>query len=244
MKAKLAITLLLFLVPLLTVAQTVQSQQYATTTITTLVTNIQSSTVAIGTMTATTMLAQSSAIFSAPVLLPGTHGVCGVYFVQALNASEGEVVFGTVTSNNNVDLYLMTASVFQAWNHQVVAGGTCTPSSLIISQLDTTAYNFTATIPSNGVYDIVLNNLSHSSVTAKLTVDISTSAPLTMTTAMYSTMNQQVIETEMQTSVQTVQSTSGGQMDMGTLGAVVLVIVIIAAIALAVGMKRRSTATK
>ena len=109
-------------------------------------------------------------IFSGPVTLPPTHGVCGQYFFEAFTAGAGTVVYGNLTSNHGVNLYLLTDIGFKAWSRQIVAGGICIPSNPVLIQQNATAYNFTATITSGGKYDIVLNNLSHTSVTSTLAV--------------------------------------------------------------------------
>jgi hypothetical protein len=144
-------------------SQTMQSQQYATTTPTTTVgTQV---TTAFGQVT-------PGPIFSGSVTIPGTQGVCGVYFVQAFNAAAGQLLTGSVTASSTVDVYVMTSTVFQAWGQQVVAGGSCTPSSLVASQIGTTSYILSTTIPASGTYDLVVNNLSESTVTAQVNVNL------------------------------------------------------------------------
>ncbi len=239
---KYLVTALILLVPLLSAAQLVQSQQYSTTTITTLATGSQVSTMTLGTQTLTTIQGASTPVFAGAVTIPPTHGVCGIYFVQAFNGTANAVLSGSVSANSNVDVYLMTAPAFQAWTHQVVAGGTCTPGSLVASQRATMSYNFTVTIPSDGVYDLVVNNLSHSTVVAQVNANLSTSAPTMVTEVAYSTVTQQMVQTVMQTSTETMQPTSSGP-DPTTLAAVAIVIVIIAAVAFFV-MKRGKAGKK
>lgn len=148
--------------------------------------------------------------------------------MQGFNATAGEVLIGSVTSSSNVDVYVMTAPAFKAWSHQIVAGGNCTPASLVTSQLATNSYNFTSTIPSDGVYEIVVNNLSHSTVTAQVNANLATATPGLVTVVAYSTATQQMLQTLTQTSVQTMQST--GATDFTTLMVGVLVALAIAAI--------------
>ena len=157
------LTLLLLIVPLLSMAQMVGGQSYTTQTITTLITNPQTS-VTMGTSVVSSIAPQSRVIFSAPFTLPPTHGVCGIYFMHPFNATAGAIVSGTLSADNKVDLYILTDAAFQAWSTQVVAGGNCTPGSLVLIQQGTTSYDFTVTIPANGLYQIVVNNLSHSTV--------------------------------------------------------------------------------
>ena len=78
---KYLVTARILLVPLLSAAQLVQSQQYSTTTITTLATGSQVSTMTLGTQTLTTIQGASTPVAR------GCHDtsyawVCGIYFVQ------------------------------------------------------------------------------------------------------------------------------------------------------------------
>ena len=240
---KYLFTALILLIPLLSAAQIVRSQQYATTTITTLSTGSEVSTVTVGTQVLTTNQGQSIPVFAGSVTIPGTHGVCGVYFVQTFNGTANAVLSGSITSNSNVDIYLMTDQVYQAWKHQIVAGGNCTPPSLVASQLGTTSYSLTITIPSDGVYDLVVNNLSESTVVAQVNANLSATARTLVTVVAYSTVTQQMVQTLMQTSVQTMQPTSNGP-DTTTLAALALVIVIIIVVAYLGMTKRRKTGNK
>ena len=240
---KYVITGLLLLVSLLAATQTVRSQQYATTTLTSLVTSSQVSTVAVGTQVMTTTAGQITPIFSGSVPIPGTHGVCGIYFPQAFNGTAGQILVGSVTASSSVNVYVMTASVFQAWSHQVVAGGNCVPPSVVASQKNTTSYNFSTPIPSTGVYDLVVNNLSESAVTAQVNANLASSAPSPVTVVAYSTVRQQMIQTLLQTSVQTqTQQTASSGPDMTTLAGVIIVIVVIAAAAYLAKTRRGKTA--
>jgi len=240
---KYLIIALFSLIPLLSAIQIVQSQQYSTTTVTTLSTGSEVSTVTVGTQVLTTNQGQSMPVFAGSVTIPGTHGVCGVYFVQAFNGTANVVLSGSVTSNSNVDIYLMTDPVYQSWKHQIVAGGNCTPPSLVASQKATTSYTFSVTIPSDGVYDLVVNNLSESTVVAQVNANLSATARTLVTVVAYSTVTQQMVQTLMQTSVQTMQPTSNGP-DTTTLAALALVIVIIIVVAYLGMTKRRKTGNK
>ena len=146
---------LLFLVCLLAAAQTVRSQPSATQ------------------MSATT--GQMIVYAGPPVTIPGTHGVCGIYFVQAFNGTAGEVLSGSVNASGAVDVYVVTSAVFQGWQHQVVAGGDCVPSTLVASQQAATFYKLNATLPATGTYDLVINNLSETSVTVQLNATLASS---------------------------------------------------------------------
>lgn len=242
---KYLITALMLLVPLLSAVQIAQSQQYSTITLTTLATGSQVNTVTVGTQVLTTNQGQSKPVFAGTVTIPATHGVCGVYFIQAFNGTANQVFSGSITSNSNVDVYLMTAAAFQAWSHQVVAGGICTPASAVASKLGATSYNFTVTIPSDGIYDLVVNNLSHSTAVAHVNAILSATAPTLVTTVAYSTLTQQTVQTLMQTSVQAMQPTSSGP-DPTTLAAIaiVIIIVIIAAVAYLAMTKRSKSGKK
>jgi hypothetical protein len=236
-RVKYLITALILLVPLLSAAQIVQSQQYSTTTLTTLSTGSQVNTVTVGTQTLTTNEGQSTPVFAGSVTIRGSHGVCGEYFVQAFNGTANQILSGSVSANSTVNVYLMTAPAFQAWEHEVVAGGTCTPASPVASQLGTTSYNYTVTIPANGVYDLVVHNLSTSTVVVQVNANLSTSAPAMVTVVAYSTVTQQMVQTVMQTSVATMQATSSGP-DPTTIAAIILVIVVVVVVALVVVRKR------
>lgn len=236
--AKYVITTVLLLATLMAATQTVQSQQYATTT----ATSFATSTITIGTQVVAMTQGQSSPIFSGQVTIPGSHGVCGVYFVQAFNSTAGETLVGSVTASSSVDVYVMTAASFQAWSHQIVAGGVCTPASLVASQRNTTAYSFTPTIPTSGLYDVVVNNLSHSSVNAQVTLTLATSAPSLVTTTAFSTVTQQFLQTMTQTSTSTQAASSGGP-DLTTTLVGILVVIILVAIGF-MAMKRRKPAKK
>jgi hypothetical protein len=178
------------------------------------------------------------------VTIPGTHGVCGIYFQQPFNATASETLAGTLTSSSKVDFYVMTQAIFQSWSHQIVAGGNCTPASLILGQHDTTSYNFTTTIPSTGLYQIVVNNLSHSTVTVQLSASLSTATPGLATMTLYSTTMQEYVQTIMQNSTMPVQSSGGSSSMTNTLLiAGVVIILLIIAVAYVMRSKRRSSKT-
>jgi hypothetical protein len=240
---KYLITALMLLLPLLSAAQIAQSQEHSTTTLTTLATSSRVNTVTVGTQTLTTNQGRSIRVFAGSVTIPGTHGICGVYFVQVFNGTANQVFSGSIRATSNVDIYLMTTPAFHVWSHQIVAGGTCTPASLVASQLATTSYNFTVTIPSDGVYDLIVNNLSHSTVVAQINANLSATAPTLVTEVAYSTATQQMVQTLMQTFVETMQPTSSGPNNT-TLAAIALVIVIIAVVAYLAMTKRRKAGKK
>jgi len=142
--------------------------------------------------------------------------------------------------DNKGDLYVMAYKSFQAWSHQLVAGGKCTPPNPLILQQNETSYNFSATIPSNGVYELVVNNLSHSTVSAQLNAVLTTPTAATAAITAYSTMTQQVIQTLMQTSTQTV----GGGPDLTTLAVGIIAVIVIVAVGYMALTKRRRTGKK
>ena len=229
---------LLIVISLFSITETVQSQQYTTATITSLTTNTQSSTVAVGTQTQSTTQAQSASVISAPVTIPPTHGICGIYFQQAFKATAGSVITGTLNASSSVDLYVMSDTVFAAWSHQVVAGGTCSPANPTLSQRNTTSYRFTATIPADGGYEIIINNLSHSTITAQLNASLITTQPVLATITIYSTLTQESVQTIQQTTTETMLA-AGPAIDPITIGIVILILVLLA-IAAFVFVKRRS----
>jgi len=243
-KGKYFVTGFLLLVSLLVATQTVQSQQYTTTTLTTLVTSNEISTLTVGTQVMTTTSGQAIPVYvGGPVTILGTHGVCGEYFEQAFNGTAGEVLTGSVSANSTVNVYVMTSTAFTAWQHQVVAGGTCTPPSPVSSQIGGTSYTLSTTIPAPGAYELVVHNLSESTVTVQITANLTTTAPSPVTIVIYSTVTQQMVQTLNQTSIQTLQPTASSGPDTTTLAAVIGAIIIIAAAAY-VAKTRRSSAEK
>ncbi len=190
-------TLLLLLSVLAVGTQLVNGQQY--TTMTNTATSLQTTTVGIGTQTLTTTTGSALTVFSGPFTLPPTHGVCGIYFFHAFNATSGEVLSGTLTMDNQADLYVMTDTAYQAWSHQVVAGGICAPPSPLILQQGKTEYTFSSPVPTTGVYELVVNNLSHSTVNAQLTATLTIPTTAVATITSYSTLTQEVLRTSMQT---------------------------------------------
>jgi hypothetical protein len=228
-RSKLVIILCLLAVPLLALGPMVGGQGYVTQTITTMVTN-QATSVAMGTSIVTSIMPQSRVIFSAPVQIPPTHGVCGIYFVHPFNATSDDSVSGTLTADNQVDFYILTDAAYQSWTHQVVAGGNCTPGNIVLFQKGTISYNFTSAIPATGLYQIVVNNLSHSTVNAQLTVNLIANAPATATMVTYSTMTEANVQTLTLITLETSQP-QGTTSDMLTpLAVVALIIVAVAAI--------------
>jgi len=227
------ITGFLLLVSLLAATQIVQSQQNATTTLTVLVTSSQVSTAVVGTQVMTTTSGQATPVYvGGPVTILGTHGVCGEYFEQAFNGTTGEVLTGSVSANSTVNVYVMTSTAFTAWQHQVVAGGTCTPPSPVSSQTSGTSYTLSTTIPAPGAYELIVHNLSESTVTVQITANLITAAPSLATIIAYSTVTQQMVQTLMQTSVLVVQTPSSGP-NMTIIAAIIVVIVVIIVIAAA-----------
>jgi carbohydrate-binding DOMON domain-containing protein len=240
-QGKFLVVLVLLALPFLAISQTVGGQGYVTQTVTTMVTNSQTATVTMEESVVTSNSSQMQPIFSSSLTLPPTHGVCGTYFVQSFNGTSGVELSGNLISDNKVDFYVMTESAFQAWSHKVVAGGNCTPTSLVLGQKGTTDYNFTIQIPSDGLYQIVVNNLSASTVTAHLTANLTTSTPVTLTMVTYSTSTQANVQTLTLITMQ--QSTPQGS-DNSTLILGALAIVIIIVVALGARAKRAKSGSK
>ena len=117
------------------------------------------------------------------------------------------------------------------------------PPSPVYSQTGGTSYALNTTIPASGPYELVVHNLSESTVTVQLTANLTTTAPSAVTIIIYSTVTQQMVQTLNQTSIQTLQPTASSGPDMTTLAAVIGVIIIIAAAAY-VAKTRRSNAEK
>ena len=124
-------------------------------------------------LSVTPVLASTSApVFTGTVTIPKTHGVCGIYVYQPFNASAGQVLAGSLSANNTVNVYVMTAAEFNAWQHQVATGPTCTPPHPTAVQINTTNYTLSVTIPTTGTYYLVINNLSPSTATTKISANL------------------------------------------------------------------------
>ena len=126
-------------------------------------------------MLMTPLAAFGQAVYAGPpVTLPKSHGDCGIYSYRAFNGTAGQLLTSSVSANDSLNIYLMNAAEFEAWQHQTVSGGICTPAATIASQINVASTVLNATIPATGTYYLVLNNLSPSSaatatVTANLT---------------------------------------------------------------------------
>jgi len=223
---KFMVMLLVLMLPFLIFSQPVGGQGLVTETTTTVVSNSQPVTVTEQSLLVTNA-SQGQSIFSSPLTLPPTHGVCGTYFVQPFNGTSGSQLWVNVTATSKVDFYVMTDAVYQDWTHKIVAGGNCAPSTVLLIQKATTAYNATLNIPNNGLYQIVLNNLSASSVNAHLTANLSNMMPSTVTVTMYSTSTQPNVQTLTLITLQQ-QTTSQGSDNTTTILGVVIVVIIIA----------------
>lgn len=236
LRGKFAVILLLLTVPLLATSRMVGGQVYTTQTVTTPVTNTQTLPMTVGTSVMTSTVPLSQVIFRS-FTLPPSHGVCGIYFEQPFNATTEEIVSGTLNASSKVDLYIMTDAAYQSWKaNQIGVGGNCTPRKLLLSQ-NATSYNFTTPVPSNGQYYVVVNNLSHSTVNAQLTISLTTNALTMFTTVMYSTLTLPNVQTLTLINLSTAQS-QGSSSDSLTL--TFLAIIICAAVgAIAYKVKRR-----
>ena len=234
--------MLLFLaLPLAFISQSVLGQAYVTQTTTTVVSNSQPVTVTEESVLVTNS-SQAQSIFSSPLTLPPTHGVCGTYFVQPFNATLGSEFWVNVTATSKVDFYVMTDSVYQDWTHKIVAGGNCTPATVLLIQKGTTAYNATVSITNSGLYQIVLNNLSGSSVNAHLTASLSMPAQATVTRTIYSTSTEPNVQTLTLITLQQQVPSQGNDYSSMIFGVVIVVIII--AITVIVKAKRGKTGHK
>ena len=229
LKGKYLVVLVLLTLPFLLVSGPARGQGFVTQTLTTILSNTQVNTATQGSVvTGNTSLARS--IFAYPFTLPATHGVCGTYFEQPFNATSGTELLGSFTADGKVDLYVLTDSAYKDWTHKIVAGGNCTPTSLLL-QKGTTSYNFTLQVPADGLYQIVVNNLSHSTVNGHLTVSILASAPVTSTIEAYSTYTQSNVQT---LTLITLEQTApqGSDNSILIIGALVVVVIIVVAVLL------------
>ena len=224
-RGNLVIALVFLMLPLVAVSSAVGGQGYVTQTTTTVLTNSQAVTVTEESVV-TSNSSEVEPIFSSPLTLPPTHGVCGTYFVQPFNATLGSELTGNLNATSKVDFYVMTDAVYQDWTRKIVAGGNCSPSTVLLIQKGTTSYNFTLPIPGEGLYQIVVNNLSASSVNAHLTVNLSVSAMATVTMTMYSTSTQPNVQTLTLITLEPTAPQGGGNSTL-TYGALILAIIIV-----------------
>ncbi len=154
MRRKTIVTLIILLAPLFGLAQFANAQTYpiATTTYVTTTTSVINS--------------QSTVADNPPV------GQCAIYY-SPFNATSGERIQGTITANQPVDFYIMSAS--QASN--LLAPGTpCDPNSVElngagaeVSQTKITSYSIDWTPPVGGTYYFVIINL-HSTASNSITL--------------------------------------------------------------------------
>ena len=189
------VTLVLVLLPVLSLSRSAAGQTFVTSTVTTLVTNSQSSTITVQPSIATSTTPQSLPIFSASITLQPSRGGCGEYFVQPFNATAGEDLSGTLSSDGEVDFYVMATADFQTWNHQAAVGGKCLSPTAMLSEHGTTFFNFTSKIAHDGSYQIIVNNVSNSTVTAYLMAELVTAIPVPVTNVVYSTLTQSTVQT-------------------------------------------------
>ena len=106
-----------------------------------------------------------------PVTLPRSHGVCGTYSYEAFNATAGQVFTSSISANDSLNVYVMNATQYEAWQHQSFSGS-CIAAESIGSQINVTSYVVTVNIPTTGTYYLILNNLSSSTTTAKVSANL------------------------------------------------------------------------
>jgi len=107
-----------------------------------------------------------------PVTLSKSHGACGIYTYQAFNATAGQLFTSSVSANNSLNIYLMNATQYTVWQHQIFSGGICTPPESIANQVNVTSDVLNAKIPATGIYYLILSNLLSSTATAKVTANL------------------------------------------------------------------------
>jgi len=194
-RCRFLVTLILTLSPILSLSQTVAAQGYFTSTITTMITNSRLTIVTVRPSVTTSTTPESQPIFSSSITLEPSHGGCGSYFEHPFNATAGEDLSVTLSADSQVDFYVMAATDFQAWSLQMRAGGACSSPTPLLSQRGTTAFNFTSRIANNGTYQMIVNNLSNSTVTTNLTATLYSSIPIKVTVVNYSTLAESNVQT-------------------------------------------------
>jgi len=138
------------------------------------------------------------------------HYTCE-YVFEDFTASAG-TISGTVTSDNLIDVFLVTQAVGEEW----IKTGTCDGPSYdqyLTARTSTTNYSFTANLPSSGTYELLILNQS-SENTAHIDFTVNSAGTVTYTTTSYSMSQQTFLFTE-STSIslqeQTQTSSSSGQ---------------------------------
>ena len=235
-RAKLLCLLLVIITPCLVTTQTIDGQTVTNTT------------VRVVTSLATSTRLRSAPIFPIPpqlgaITIPPTHGVCGVYFIQAFNATAGDIISGDMTADNPVDLYIMAGASFRAWNVRILVGGICTPTNVLLTKQNVTSWGFRVPVLTNGGYVLVLNNLSTLTVNANLSLNKAASAPVTVTVTGYSTMpllTQSGIQTMIQAS--TVQAATPTQSNW-VWAAAIIIIAILAVVSYLVTKRKQHEST-
>jgi hypothetical protein len=106
-----------------------------------------------------------------------------------LNGNRGQYVFGNLTSNIAIGVYIMTDASYQSWSK---LGNCASVPGAIESQQSTMAYDFNVAIPDSGVWDIVLVNSSNSRNASGFLVAYLTSGTFISTKSLLSTLTQTI----------------------------------------------------
>lgn len=115
------------------------------------------------------------------------------------------------------------------------------PQSSVLAVTRTTSYNFSVEMPDDGLYHLVVNNLSTLMVTGQLIAAVATSTFVTVTSLMYSLLTQQNVQTLSLITLaeSAAQGTSVNTLTVSAL-AIVIVIIVIALIAMGKHTKART----
>jgi hypothetical protein len=105
-------------------------------------------------------LSQRQQLINQSFTVPSTTGTnlqCELWNFT-FTGNQGQYISGNFTANSPVDFYLVQDTNYQNWLNQ----GTCgIATEAIASQQLTLSYNFNATLPNSGKWDIVLVNSSN-----------------------------------------------------------------------------------
>jgi ribosomal protein L40E len=229
------VTLLLLLVPV--VLPVVNGQSYSTvtsvSTVTTVISNSQTNSYAVGTTSATST--SQNVIYNGSFSISVPQGFyCGEFEYVPFQATAGEEIEGTLSSTKEVSFYILTANDYVVDGLNSGTGGRCNVPSyqLTIGNTQSKAFNFTA--PTTGKYYFIVFLFSYSNgLTADVTLNAYSANVQTFPFAIYSSTTTALVATFTQTVssyyTQQAQALAGGDNLILIIAALVVVVIAIAA---------------
>lgn len=218
----------------------VMSQSYTTFTSLTTATNTQMSTIVIGTTTLSELTTSTlnSAVGDIPPVqnVPRMPIVCFYYAYQLQLDPSVKEVDGTISASSQVNYYLMSKDQYVQFNaYQPPCGSSYVSLSV---QYGVKSYVLQFTPPVAGDYYIILENTSAYPVSYNVQVALVRNRAV----AIYSTSTTLLIATSQNIATSTIMtSTAAGQSAFANDVMLILVAVVLAAIVIALRMKRTKT---